>query len=91
MVETLQKDHQMLYKMTAIGRMTAIGYRPATGCNIYSTKTISYRKKIVREVARDDKQCLNSGPLDLSFWSFLTFLHNAWYRRGREESSVKNL
>ena len=25
----------MLYKMTAIGRMTAIGYRPATGCNIY--------------------------------------------------------
>ena len=24
----------MLYKMTAIGRMTAIGYRPATGCNI---------------------------------------------------------
>ena len=28
----------MLYKMTAIGRMTAIGYRPATGCNIYTHK-----------------------------------------------------
>ena len=25
----------MLYKMTAKGGMTAIGYRPATGCNIY--------------------------------------------------------
>ena len=27
-------------------------------------------------------------PLDLSFWSFLTFFA-PWYRRGREASSVK--
>ena len=35
-LQTLKQDQQMLYKMTAIGRMTAIGYRPATGCNIYT-------------------------------------------------------
>ena len=35
----------MLYKMTAIGRMTAIGYRPATGCNIFS-RLFSYKSMV---------------------------------------------
>ena len=43
----------MLYKMTAIGRMTAIGYRPATGCNIYKREKSIFDSLVKREKGRE--------------------------------------